>query len=258
MPENFSEVTELAGSEITREQLQRMQHRYDWAAGYCHGKDVVEVACGSGQGLGILSGVSRSLEAGDYSERILGIARAHYGTRIPLARVDAQSLPYPDGSKDVVVLFEAVYYIPDATRFVRECRRVLCPGGRLLLATANKDLWDFNPSPLSYRYYGAAELAQLLGSAGFEVQLYGYMPVTSVSWRQRILRPLKGIAVATGIIPKTLKGKRFLKRFVFGRLTSMPAELSASGAAPEPLTLLSGSEADRRHKVLYCCATLRS
>jgi SAM-dependent methyltransferase len=235
-----------------------MQHRYDWAAGYCREKDVVEVACGSGQGLGILSGVSRSLEAGDYSERILGIARAHYGTRIPLARVDAQSLPYPDASKDVIVLFEAVYYVPDAARFVRECRRVLRPGGRVLLATANKDLSDFNPSPLSHRYYGAVELTELLTGAGFEVQLYGYMPVTTVSCRQRILRPLKRIAVATGLMPKTLRGKRFLKRFVFGRLTSMPAELPANGTAPGPPTVLSGSEADRRHKVLYCCATLRS
>jgi SAM-dependent methyltransferase len=254
----FSEVTELAGSEITVEQLERTSHRYGWAAGYCRGKDVVEVACGSGQGLGVLDRVSRSLEAGDYSEETLRIARAHYGTRIPLAQFDAQSLPYPERSKDVVILFEAIYYIPDAMRFARECRRVLRPGGRVLVATANKDLWDFNPSPLSHRYYGVCELAELFKDAGFEAELYGYLPIGRVSWRQRLLRPAKKLAVRVGIMPRTLKGKRFLKRFVFGRLVRMPAELPAPNDEVERPTLLSMTKSDRVHKVLYCCATLRA
>src|SRR5262245_32429763 len=138
---NFVEVTELAGSGISAEQLTRMAHRYGWAAGFCGQKDVVEVACGSGPGLGALASVSRSLEAGDYSEDILKIAKAHYGARFPLRQLDAQALPYADASKDVVILFEAIYYIPDATRFVRECRRVLRPGGQVLIASANKDLY---------------------------------------------------------------------------------------------------------------------
>jgi ubiquinone/menaquinone biosynthesis C-methylase UbiE len=251
----FSEVTELAGSEITEEQLQRMLHRYGWAARYCRGKDVVEVACGSGQGLGILASVSRSLEAGDYSDQILEIARAHYGSRVRVTQLDAQSLPYADGSKDVIILFEAIYYIPDATRFVQECRRVLRPGGRVLVATANKDLWDFSPSPLSHSYYGAAELVALFAAAGFRAEVYGYMPVEQVSWRQRIMRPVKRLAVGMGIMPKSLKGKRLLKRFVFGRMIAMPAELPASNDDVESPTLLLLGEPDRRHKVLYCCAT---
>jgi hypothetical protein len=60
----ISEVTELAGSQISAEQT----HRYHWATGYCRDKDVAEVAYGSGQGLGMLNGVSRSLESGDCSE----------------------------------------------------------------------------------------------------------------------------------------------------------------------------------------------
>ncbi len=251
----FSEVTELAGSEISLEQLQRMAHRYGWAALHCQGKDVVEVACGCGQGLGILGGVSRSLEAGDYSDRILAIARAHYGNRIRLAQLDAQSLPYADASKDVIILFEAIYYVPDPTRFVRECRRVLRPGGSVLVATANKDLWDFNPSPLSQRYYGASELTGLFQDGGFDVQVYGYMPVGEVSWRQRLLRPAKRLAIRLGIMPKTLAGKRLLKRFVFGRMVPMPAELPVAGDEVERPTLLAPNALDRLHKVLYCCAT---
>ena len=52
-------------------------NRYYWAGEYCRDKDVVEAACGSGQGLGYLAGIARSLEAGDYSDEILSIARRH-------------------------------------------------------------------------------------------------------------------------------------------------------------------------------------
>jgi len=255
MSTEFSEVTELAGSGISVEQLDRMAHRYGWAAGFCQGKDVVEVACGSGQGLGLLQSVSRSLEAGDYSENILSLAKAHYGNRFPLVRLDAQSLPYADASKDVIILFEAIYYIPDASRFVRECRRVLRPGGQVLVATANKDLWDFNPSPLSHVYYGADGLVRLFRDSGFDVQISGYMPIGAVSLRQRILRPVKKFAVASGLMPKSLAGKRMLKRFVFGKLVPMPAELPAPTSAIEVPTPLPGDRPDPLHKVLYCRAT---
>jgi len=61
-------------------------------------------------------------------------------------------MPFEDKSKDVIILFEAIYHIPDADRFVKECVRVLWPGGKVLVGTANKDLYDFNPSPYSYKY----------------------------------------------------------------------------------------------------------
>lgn len=256
MAVEFSEVTELAGTEISVEQLDRMSHRYHWASPYCRGKDVVEVGCGSGQGLGLLSSVSRSLEAGDFSAKILSVPRAHYGTRVRLDEFDAQALPYGDASKDVVILFEAIYYVPDAARFVSECRRVLRPGGRVLIATANKDLTDFNPSPLSHRYYGTVELAELFRSVGFEVALYGYLASSAVSWRQRVLRPIKKLAVASGLMPKTMRGKRLLKRLVFGELVAMPAELPPRLEPTETPVPLATDQPDHVHKVIYCCATL--
>jgi SAM-dependent methyltransferase len=253
----FAEVTELAGTEISEEQLERMSHRYHWAALHCNQKDVLEVACGSGQGLGILGRVAASVEAGDFSSEILELARRHYAGRVNLSQFDAQALPFADHSKDVIILFEAIYYVPDAARFVSECRRVLRPNGKVLIATANKDLSDFNPSPFSHRYYGVAELTQLLNSHGFEVEVFGYLPIGSVSWRQKVLRPIKRLAVALHLVPKTMGGKKLLKRLVFGRLTPMPAELPVrSGPIVAPVRL--GSAPDVAHKVLYCCATLRA
>src|SRR6266704_5568806 len=137
---DYSSRTELAGDEISVEQLVRLCHRYSWVVSKCAGKDVVECACGTGPGLGYLVERSRSIRAGDYSDNILEIAREHYGSRIELLQFDAQEMPYRDHSADIVILFEAIYYLPNAGRFVAECRRVLRPGGQVLIATANKDL----------------------------------------------------------------------------------------------------------------------
>jgi len=109
MYQDYVSVTEVAGDEVTQEQVDRLCNRYYWAGQYCIGKDVVEVACGSGQGLGYLSGIARSLEAGDYSDEILAIARRHYGERIDLRQFDAQDMPFEDKSKDAIILFGAIY-----------------------------------------------------------------------------------------------------------------------------------------------------
>jgi len=290
MDNDYVSVTEIAGEEVTQEQVDRLCNRYYWAGQYCADKDVVEVACGSGQGLGYLSGLARSLEAGDYSDAILAIARRHYGERIRLRQFDVQDMPFEDKSKDVIILFEAIYYIPDAEQFVRECARVLRSGGKVLIATANKDLYDFNPSPHTYKYYGVVGLNELFARHGFEAEFFGDTPVGDVSIRQRILRPVKKLAVMLGFMPKTMAGKKFFKKIMFGGLVEMPVEIGPqisqthlplrgtsgqigadlrakkspqitqneklyTGCYVEP-DKISSEEANMSHKVIYCVATI--
>ena len=49
---DYLDVTELSGDEVSEEQVVRLCQRYYWAKEYCVDKVVLEVACGSGQGLG--------------------------------------------------------------------------------------------------------------------------------------------------------------------------------------------------------------
>lgn len=257
MNADFVSVTELSNDSVTREQVERMCHRYYWAANYCQGRDTAEAGCGTGQGAGYLAGLAKSYQGGDYSGEILAIARAHYGERIRFLQFDAQDMPFPDRSLDVVVLFEALYYVPSAERFAAECRRVLRPGGTVLVATANKDLSDFNPSPYSTVYHGVRELEGLFDGHGFDTEFFGFMPVDGMSLRQRLLRPIKKIVVSSGLMPKTMAGKKLLKRLVFGSLVPLTPEITAGMApyrAPDPLVK---GQADVRHKVIYCAATMR-
>lgn len=254
---DFLSVTELSGSNVSQEQVDRLCHRYYWAAKFCFSKEVLEVACGTGQGLGYLGKIAKSLYAGDYSEKILDIAREHYGDRINLKQFDAQDMPFADNSMDVIILFEAIYYLPSADKFIAECQRVLQTGGKVLIVTANKDLYDFNPSPYSHKYYGVVDLRELFEKHGFETEFFGNTPVDEVSIRQKILRPVKKLAVKLGLIPKTAKGKKFLKRLVFGKLVEMPSEIREGMASYVEPSKISANYPDTRHKVIYCTATLR-
>jgi|SRR5581483_8279312 len=254
MQTDFRTVTELASAPISLEQLDRLVNRYRWAASYCGGKDVVEAACGAGPGLGVLAAVAHSVEAGDYSPTILEFARRQYAGRLELHEFDAQEMPFADHSKDVILLFEAIYYLPQPERFLSECARVLRPGGTVLLATANKDLWDFHPSPFSHRYFGVCELRALFEPHGFQCDFFGFQSVDRSPLRQRLLRPVKRAAVMSGLMPKTMSGKRWLKRIVFGKEIPMPAEITATSGtyvAPQPI---SAAEPNRMYKVIYCAA----
>jgi SAM-dependent methyltransferase len=255
MNRDFTNVTELAGDEVSQEQIERLAHRYLWAGEYCDGRDVLEVACGSGPGLGHLAARARQLWAGDLTSRLVRDAQRHYGDRVALLELDAQHLPFADASMDVVILFEAIYYLPSAALFLAECRRVLRPGGRVLIASANPDLWDFNPSPHSVAYFGVVELVRLFAEAGFECQCFGHLPVDAVSFRQRMVRPLKKVAAVLGLIPKTMAGKKLLKRLVFGNLVCMPAEIGPDTAASSAPVALPPDLPDRRFKVIYVAAS---
>lgn len=256
MESDFLSVTEIAGDEVTREQVERLCNRYYWAGRYCSNKDVLEVACGTGQGLGYLAGIAKTLSAGDYSGAILDIAHQHYGNRILLKQFDAQDIPFADNSADIIILFEAIYYLTDAKQFIRECTRVLRPGGRVLIATANKDLFDFNPSPHSHTYYGVLELQAVFSQHGFKTEFFGDTPIDNVSMRQKILRPIKKLVVSLGLMPKSMAGKKFFKKIVFGNLVAMPAEIDENTALYVEPNPIAADSPDTRHKVIYCAATL--
>lgn len=122
------------------------------------------------------------------------------------------------------------------------------------MATANKDLYDFNPSPFSHRYFGVSELGELFCEREFACEFFGYLPVSGVSARQRMLRPIKAFAARTGLMPKTMAGKKLLKRLVFGSMVKMPVEISASDIDYEPPERVGSRQPNRGYKVIYLAA----
>lgn len=48
--------------------------------------------------------------------------------------VDGTAMPFADGSVRALFLLNVLHHIPDVSAFLRECERVLMPGGRVLVA----------------------------------------------------------------------------------------------------------------------------
>jgi SAM-dependent methyltransferase len=109
---------------------------------------VLEIACGTGivtRRLRSALPASATLVATDLNEAMVEYAR----TAVPLAGIswqtaDAQELPFPDASFDVVVCQFGIMFLPDPARGFYEAHRVLAPGG-MLLANAWHSL-DENPA----------------------------------------------------------------------------------------------------------------
>src|SRR5262245_51327941 len=93
---DFTCVTELPGIRITEEQCRMMYQRYRFASSPAKSEDVLEVACGGGQGLGYLARNARSVVGGDYTESSVRVAKGHYDGKVPLLCLDAQRLPFRD------------------------------------------------------------------------------------------------------------------------------------------------------------------
>jgi len=245
-PASYCAVTEQPGQPASRSQLEMLEARYIWAAEQACGKDVLEAGCGAGIGLPLLADAARSVQAGDVDRENLRAAKGACAGRsnITLRHFHAEALPFPDESFDLVLLFEAIYYLTAAERFFEEATRVLRPGGALLIVTANPEWKGFNPSPLKTRYWSAGDLLRALQDGGFAARVEGAFPTTS-GWLRRA-------AVALNLIPRTMRSKAPLKRIFCGALKAVPKCVGGSGLRPH-LDELDAARS-RRHRVLYATA----
>ena len=236
---SFSSVTEQPWQGATRMQMSMLRTRYGWAAGYAAGKDVLEAACGAGIGLGWLAKRARRVEAGDIELDHCRIAWTTYRgeANIRVGKMDALDLPFGAGCFDVVLLFEAVYYLGDVPRFLAEARRVLRPGGRLLISMVNREWSGFHASPLHTRYWRAAELVEALAQAGFATQVSAAFADAS-DWRSR----LKTIVARYGCLPRTMRGKAVWKRIFYGRLDRIPSRLEPAGSGERMIAVNGASD----------------
>ncbi len=114
-------------------------------AGTPEGGDVLDVPCGFGRHAVPLGQAGYGAVGADRSQALLDEARRRAaGARWPkLARADYRELPFADGSFDTALnLFSSLGYLGDEEdeRALAEIRRVLRPGGRLVLETMHRDL----------------------------------------------------------------------------------------------------------------------
>jgi SAM-dependent methyltransferase len=90
-----------------------------------------------------------------------------------------QPVPLPDGSADGVVSFQVLEHVTDLDWYLGECRRLLKPGGWLLLSTHG--VWLYHPHPTDYRRWTRDGLVAELEQRDFAVA--GIQPVVGpLAW----------------------------------------------------------------------------
>ena len=130
---------------------------------------------------------------------------------------DWRSVSFPDGSFDLISLWDVIEHIPEPMAVLHQCHRWLAPGGTLLISTPDVSAWLarlLGPWWLGYRsagehvlFLGRRTMSQFLEQSGFEVsriQSIGkYMRLDRIVTRLgyytrifRILLPFKGFFIS--------------------------------------------------------------
>ena len=97
------------------------------------GDVVVDIGCGGGHAICLAHDLGASVIGIDPSSAMLARARARAGTRsVCLKQGVCRALPLSTDSATVALLINVVHHLEDLDGSLRECRRVLRPGARLI------------------------------------------------------------------------------------------------------------------------------
>lgn len=115
---------------------------------------ILETAAGTGIVTAALHAAlpDAQIVATDLNQAMLDVAAGRiHSDMVSFLAADAQSLPFPDDSFDLVVCQFGVMFYPDKVAANAEARRVLRPGGRYILV-----IWDSVDRNLATKVAGAA------------------------------------------------------------------------------------------------------
>ncbi|MCD1286119.1 class I SAM-dependent methyltransferase [Brevibacterium sp. GP-SGM9] len=162
-------------------------------AGEVAGRSILDVGCGSGALSEALRERGASVTGIDASAGMLALARLRLGEDIELYRVDLNDpLPFDDGMFDDAIASLVLHYLEDWEPALAELRRVLRPGGRLLVsvdhpiiaytireprpdyfATTSYEFdWEFGGRRVPMRFWRRSlqEMLDAFASAGFLIR----------------------------------------------------------------------------------------
>jgi ubiquinone/menaquinone biosynthesis C-methylase UbiE len=139
--DRIAEVYE--GTVGSREFQQVSRRRIHWMCAQVDGPDVLDVGCSQGIASILLAreghsviGIDREHEAIRAARERLDQEEAFVRDRVEFRVGEGRAVGFPDGSFDAVLLGEVLEHQLDPRKLLDEARRVLRPGGRIVVTTA--------------------------------------------------------------------------------------------------------------------------
>lgn len=111
--------------------------RYFYALPFVENKTVLDIACGTGYGIGLLRPTAAFITGIDIDPVAAKEAKTECGDKAAVLLGNGLGLPFADNSFDVVTSFETLEHLRKRGRFLAELHRILVPGGVLMLSTPN-------------------------------------------------------------------------------------------------------------------------
>ena len=144
-------------------------HRYLWAAQLTAGRRVLDLASGEGFGAALLSETAAAVTGVDIDATAVEHAQLNYtADNLEYRTADARDLgQFDTASFDVVVAFELIEHIVEQEQVLAEIRRVLMPGGLLIVSTPDRSGYDQGPgneNPFHAKELARDEFDALLGT----------------------------------------------------------------------------------------------
>lgn len=192
-------------------------------AGDVGGRQILDAGCGSGPLAKALSDRGATMTGFDSSEAMIGLARQRLGEETELLVADlGQPLPFTEDTFDDVVASLVFHYLEDWVSPLQEIRRVLRPGGRLIMSvnhpiiypwtnpgsdyfkpTRYSDEHTFNgqPATLTYWHRPLHAMTDAFSKAGFQIEVISEPPFSADAPAE--------------IIPPHFKGRESFLSFIF-------------------------------------------
>jgi 2-polyprenyl-3-methyl-5-hydroxy-6-metoxy-1,4-benzoquinol methylase len=134
------ELIDTADFRSAKEYVLHLIHTaaYVHAARLVERKPVLDLGCNTGYGTEVLSRFAGKVAGVDVSASAVQSARNTYSdSGIAFQVIDGKSLPFDEGSFEVVISFQVIEHIVNYTNFIGEIRRVLAPEGVVVFTTPN-------------------------------------------------------------------------------------------------------------------------
>jgi SAM-dependent methyltransferase len=143
--------------------------RYLFASRLCRFKKVIDLGCGNGYGSAELAKKAESVVGVDISESAIVEAKELYQAANLQYQVGSlDQLPFADGSFNLGVCFEVIEHLDNFRALLAEAKRVLAPGGQLIISTPNIEFYAESrklngPNPFHEHEFSYQEFRAVLG-----------------------------------------------------------------------------------------------